>query len=390
MASGTLAEVEVERGLWATGQGAAATGSIPVVDLSAPDGVVAAEIMRAASEVGFFTVANHGIPEGVIERAFRASAGFFAQPKEAKEAQMPWRRDLNSGYEHFAQVRPSTGLADQKESLQITAREGAMAGGWPRVDEFEPAATELLARAHALAQRILSLLEPVACAHLEPGTLARAHTTWGPAGQCTLRMLHYPPVERPEAVPEGYWRAGPHTDWCCVTLLFQQVGEPGLECAPNPRAGGGGGWLKVRARAASSGPTLKLWRARTPPQAPSRAAGVTRAADGPSPLRRSTPCRAGSASTWATCSCAGATRPSSPTCTACACRPPRRRARRARASRSPSSRRRTRTRSFGARGTRTSPRATIFSVACAPTTPRRREHLLAGVSTSSPSVTLTA
>ena len=28
-----------------------------------------------------------------------------------------------------------------------------------------------------------------------------------------------------------------HTDWCCVTLLFQRVGEFGLECAANPRHG---------------------------------------------------------------------------------------------------------------------------------------------------------
>jgi len=48
------------------------------------------------------------------------------------------------------------------------------------------------------------------------------------------------------ALPPNTWRAGPHTDWCCATLLFQRPGDEGLECAANPRAnGGGGGWLKV-------------------------------------------------------------------------------------------------------------------------------------------------
>ena len=39
------------------------------------------------------------------------------------------------------------------------------------------------------------------------------------------------------SLPPGSWRAGAHTDWCCVTLLFQRVGEFGLECAANPRHG---------------------------------------------------------------------------------------------------------------------------------------------------------
>jgi isopenicillin N synthase-like dioxygenase len=123
-----------------------------------------------------------------------------------------------------------------------------MAAGWPSVPGFEESASTLLTQAHALALRILTLLEPLACPHLAPGTLAKAHTTWGPDGQCTLRLLHYPPIEKPEDMPPGYWRAGPHTDWCCVTLLFQRNGEAGLECAPNPKAGGAdgsGGWLKV-------------------------------------------------------------------------------------------------------------------------------------------------
>lgn len=32
-----------------------------------------------------------------------------------------------------------------------------------------------------------------------------------------------------------HWRAGAHTDWDCVTLLFQRVGQAGLECMANPR-----------------------------------------------------------------------------------------------------------------------------------------------------------
>lgn len=244
-------EVELERTLLSSGGagcGAACYGSVPVIDLAQPDEVCAEAMWAAAQEVGFFTVTNHGIPEEAIDAAFGASAAFFAQPREAKEAQSPFARQLNSGYEFMSQVRPSTGTPDQKESMQITAREGAMDGRWPQTPGFEEVSHSFAKAAHALGQRILDLLEPKACPHLQRGTLARAHTLWADDGQCTLRMLHYPPVGTAEVLPPNYWRAGPHTDWCCVTLLFQRPGNEGLECAANPRGGassGGAGWLKV-------------------------------------------------------------------------------------------------------------------------------------------------
>ena len=57
--------------------------------------------------------------------------------------------------------------------------------------------------------------------------MSGAHTLWGDDGQCTLRLLHYPPIDyrAAGAPPADYWRAGPHTDWDCVTLLFQRPGN---------------------------------------------------------------------------------------------------------------------------------------------------------------------
>jgi len=241
-------EVDVERSLAATGLGAAAAvqGHVPVIDMSQEG---AADAMwQASRETGFFVITNHGIPEKDIDRVFELSAQFFAQNKGDKEAQSPFAHNLNSGYEHFSQVRPSTMTPDQKESLQITARAGCMEGRWPSIPEFEPAMLEFMRAAHALGQRILSTLEPIACPKLSPGTLAKAHNLWVDDGQCTLRLLHYPPVEDPSKMPENYWRAGPHTDWCCITLLFQRPGNEGLECAPNPsvvKKGASAPWLRV-------------------------------------------------------------------------------------------------------------------------------------------------
>ena len=270
------ADVDVERSLRSSATGttrlaADGEGRVPVIDMSQSD---AAEAMwAAATSVGFFTVTNHGVPDELIENAFASSKQFFARDLEAKQRESPFAPQLNSGFEYFSQIRPSTGTADQKESLQITARAGAMDGRWPSEPEaLQPVARAMMEASQRLAARILDMLEPRACPNLAPGTLQKSHTLWGPGGQCTLRLLNYPPTAPPEA-GSNLWRAGPHTDWCCVTLLYQlpgpraasssiftsgrwrkrgrltdppRTGHEGLECAANPRAGAGqSGWLRV-------------------------------------------------------------------------------------------------------------------------------------------------
>jgi isopenicillin N synthase-like dioxygenase len=251
-------DIAVERALFASGVGAAPActdGSVqvPVIDMSAtrPDKDIAADLMGAANTIGFFTVVNHGIAPELIEYAFRASARFFAQPRAVKEHESPFARHLNCGYEFMSQVRPSTGTADQKETMQITARAGSMDGRWPTSTgdadddgDFRSISERFLAANLQLARRILTILQAAACPHLSsmpPGLMADSHTLWGEDGQCTLRYLHYPPIAveqlqellTPDADGRIHWRAGPHTDWDNITLLYQQ--EPGLECCANPR-----------------------------------------------------------------------------------------------------------------------------------------------------------
>jgi isopenicillin N synthase-like dioxygenase len=44
----------------------------------------------------------------------------------------------------------------------------------------------------------------------------------GHSYQSTLRMLHYYATEQSE---QGMWRAGAHTDFDCLTLLFQRSAQ---------------------------------------------------------------------------------------------------------------------------------------------------------------------
>jgi len=230
-ASGTgtayLEDIEIERSLKTSGLGSArvsddggdgGAGIVPVIDLSVgTDEEIAKQLWDAATRVGFFTVVEHGIDPSIIDGAFAASREFFSQPVEAKRRQSPFDAAQNSGYEHFEQVRPSTGLTDQKESVQITARSGCMDGRWPSSPpDFRDKADALLNASHKLARRLLDLLEPLATPQIRVrGTLANSHTLWKHDGQCTRRFLHYPPMPSNEhtakLLEEGHWRAGPHT-----------------------------------------------------------------------------------------------------------------------------------------------------------------------------------
>jgi isopenicillin N synthase-like dioxygenase len=250
--SSALSETARERSLLGSGNEAAIDThhGVPIIDMSLPKDQVIDEMWKAAKDVGFFTVVNHGIAQEDIDSLFQVSETFFSTLSQAeKENQSPFDRSLNSGYEYMAQAPPSTGTTDQKESVQITARQGCMYNRWPTIPQnFQSATENMTQQFHELACTVLSLLEAKACPHLQPGTLANSHHLWNHDGQCTLRLIHYPPMNKfPEIPSNRSWRAGPHTDWGNVTLLFQRLGEAGLECCANPRASDGlaNKWIPV-------------------------------------------------------------------------------------------------------------------------------------------------
>lgn len=188
---------------------------------------IADELWNAAVDIGFFQVVNHGIAQSQVDQAFHNAARFFALPEQVK-AQWPLNR--NAGWESKAQVRPSTGTADQKESYQITLPR--MQGLWPTEQElpgFEKEVKEFERECWNLGMRILS------CFAYKLGFsddfFSIAHNPDSPHYQSTLRMLHYFGIDRKDIAP-GTWRAGAHTDFDSLTLLFQKPGQGGLQLLP--------------------------------------------------------------------------------------------------------------------------------------------------------------
>ncbi|MDF1486665.1 2-oxoglutarate and iron-dependent oxygenase domain-containing protein [Ramlibacter sp. H39-3-26] len=191
---------------------------------------IADQLWDAAVDVGFFQLANHGIDLARMRGAFAMAERFFALP-EAVKAQYPLKKALNAGWESRAQVRPSTGTPDQKESYQITRPH--MDGLWPTEDElagFQAAMLDFEARSWQVAMRVLSCF--ALKLGFDSGFFTRAHDPARPSYQSTLRLLHYYAIA-PEAQTQiDLWRAGAHTDFDCLTLLYQRQGQGGLEVLP--------------------------------------------------------------------------------------------------------------------------------------------------------------
>lgn len=189
---------------------------------------IADQLWNAAVEIGFFQVSNHGIPQKEIQHAFGLAEQFFALPREVK-AQFPLNR--NAGWESKAQIRPSTKTPDQKESYQITRPR--MSNLWPTQQELPDFKAQVLnfeSQCWSVGMKILSCFAYKMGFSEDFFTLA--HDPSKETYQSTLRMLHYFAVDPALKDELGLWRAGAHTDFDCLTLLFQQKGQGGLQVCP--------------------------------------------------------------------------------------------------------------------------------------------------------------
>ncbi|KAJ9640556.1 hypothetical protein H2204_003184 [Knufia peltigerae] len=206
------------------------------------------QLCSAAEEVGFFCITDHGIPLTSIDEIFDWSSRFFALPDPVK-ATVPFTN--NAGWEKNAQVRPSTGAADRKESYQMQF--GAhMDGLWlpdETLPDFKPSALKFMHQVQGVSEKLMVCF--ARGLGFDDDYFIRAHDIRRPESQTVCRLIHYFEVPRDNGQNGGevWHRSGAHADWAFLTLLFQKQGQSGLEICPGREVstsfGYGDTWTKV-------------------------------------------------------------------------------------------------------------------------------------------------
>ncbi|CAO2655227.1 Nn.00g102910.m01.CDS01 [Neocucurbitaria sp. VM-36] len=219
--------------------------TIPVIDISNPSEAVALQVLEAASTHGFLYIKNDGvtIPPGDIDAMFKLSQDFFRTPTEYK-AQYAIHSEkaggVNRGWVSMQGESLDPGgrkHGDPKQAFNIG----------PPQPELQPlpqplsSQKDLISRfqvsCHNLCTSILSLLGTALEIKDREYFTSRHDQSLGPSGTI-FRMLYYPRTASASAGEETI-RAGAHSDYGSVTLLFRLPGQPGLELLTEK------GWVAV-------------------------------------------------------------------------------------------------------------------------------------------------
>lgn len=219
----------------------------PLLTNGAPGERQAAAELRATFETyGFAYVANHAVPQALVDGVFAASHAFHALPLDAK-----LRIKMNEAHRGYMPFSTSTIVTssvarvtkpNQSESFmmmhELAPDDPDLLAGkplqgpnqWPdELPGFKPAVLAYNDALEALARRLMRALAlgfDLPAEWFDPHF--RRPTTF-------LRLLHYPPL--PADAEADLYSSAPHTDYGFITILAQdQTG--GLEVRARD-----GGWI---------------------------------------------------------------------------------------------------------------------------------------------------
>ncbi|GAA5904688.1 hypothetical protein JCM6882_008347 [Rhodosporidiobolus microsporus] len=205
---------------------AKAFSELPVISLARVNGTaeerraLASEIATACIDSGFFYIADHGVPQNVVDGAFGQAKEFFAQPAEKKMEVDLHKGNSFKGYAPLkgelvdpasrGDVHEAWDMGDDSQVL----KEGQTGNLWPSekdLPEFRPTVQRCWDEIMALGKRLF----PIFALALDLPEDYFADKLTNPGS--VMRLLHYPPQYGPVDLKEI--GIGAHTDYECFTIL---------------------------------------------------------------------------------------------------------------------------------------------------------------------------
>ncbi|RMZ70401.1 Oxoglutarate iron-dependent dioxygenase [Pyrenophora seminiperda CCB06] len=215
---------------------------IPLIDFSAflsgdptAKKQTADAVLKGFQNAGFVYLKNHGIPPSTVSTVFSHSAKFFKRPKEQKDALAWYSAAANRGYVTQGReklvVLEETGteaemralVPDLKESMEIGRDDQPETPNmWPSGDEAAKEFKEQMMGFFETCKRLhMQIMRAIALGMCIEEAWFDGFTD---AGDNTLRLLHYPGVSKSifkRNDGQEQVRAGEHSDYGSITLLFQ-------------------------------------------------------------------------------------------------------------------------------------------------------------------------
>ncbi|PWW79519.1 Clavaminate synthase-like protein [Tuber magnatum] len=190
---------------------------------------VANAMVNGFKGAGFVYIKNHGIPQEKVDQVFAESATFFKRPKVEKEA-LAWtsprsnRGYVSHGREKTSAVQDKAFIdslravnPDLKESFEIGRDDvPEHPNNWPDDPNFVSIMKAFFGTLKDLHVNVMRAIG------LGLGLGEGFFDEYTDKGDNNLRLLHYPSTPKEVFVKnKGQARAGKHTDYGTITLLFQ-------------------------------------------------------------------------------------------------------------------------------------------------------------------------
>ncbi len=184
---------------------------------------VALQMRQASETIGFFMLKNIGIPSSEVKQALQTAKRFFSLPAQVKQ-DLAWQSaQSNRGYIAVRrETLDPTQKADLKEAFNLGTQKTELdlsdpaKNKWPASQpEFRQNIEPFISQCTEFSFQVLKAL--AIALDLDENFFCDAHDQQ----QHTFRLLHYPALAENEGYDNHEKRAGAHTDYGSITLLFQ-------------------------------------------------------------------------------------------------------------------------------------------------------------------------